>query len=183
MVRTRLGWRRAGVAVGVVAALAAVGGWLLLRHAPAAGPVDAPLVGTAAPPLAGRTLAGGSLDLAQLRGEVVVVNVWAAWCAPCREELPLLVATGDRSPGRGLRLVGIDTRDGERQARELLAAVGGDPRSVVVDPDGRIARDWQVRGVPESFVVDPTGTVRAHRVGPVTRAWLDAAVEPLLAGG
>jgi cytochrome c biogenesis protein CcmG/thiol:disulfide interchange protein DsbE len=133
-----------------------------------------------APPLAGRTLAGGALDLAELRGSVVLVNAWAAWCVPCRKELPVLVAAQRRLGPHGLRWVGIDVRDGERQARELLASVGGDPAESVTDPQGRLADRWQVRGVPETFVVDPRGVVRARHVGAVTRDWIDAHVLPLL---
>jgi len=183
----RLRWRRLVLPAALAVVLLAGGAGLLLRHGPVVGaraadvPVAVAPVGQPAPPLTGRTLSGAPLHLTDLRGGVVVVSVWAAWCAPCRQELPVLVAAQRAHPG--VRLVGIDTRDGERQARELLTRVGGDPGSSVVDPDGALAASWHVAGVPETFVVDARGAVRAHHLGPVTGAWLDDVLTPLLRHG
>lgn len=104
-------------------------------------PLNAPsgLVGHPAPALAGLRGAAASSTCPTCAGSVVPVNVWAAWCAPCQDELPVLVATPRGLTGRGLRVAGVDTSDGQRQARELLARVGGDPAASVVDPSGRIA--------------------------------------------
>jgi cytochrome c biogenesis protein CcmG/thiol:disulfide interchange protein DsbE len=182
MNRARLRWRRLVLPAVLVVAVLGSCGWLLLRDRPVPAASAAPtVIGRPAPPLSGRTLDGGTLDLAQLRGGVVVVSVWAAWCAPCREELPVLVAA--QRAHTGLRLVGIDTRDGERQARQLLADVGGEPGSSVVDPDGALAASWDVAGVPETFVVDAGGTVRARHLGAVSPPWLQDAVAPLLPAG
>lgn len=170
-------------AVAVLVVAAGLAAWLVLRPAGGVPAGAAAVRPTAAPPLAGPTLAGGRLDLADLRGSVVVVNVWAAWCAPCRQELPVLVHTMSALRSRGVRLVGIDVRDGERQARDLLARIGGDPAASLTDPEGRLAAAWQVRGVPETFVVDARGAIRARHVGAVTAGWLDAAVRPLLRRG
>lgn len=182
--RARLGWRRLTVPAALLAVLLG-GGQLLLREpaAPAtrAAAVAGPPVGETAPPLAGRTLSGEALQPPDLRARVVVVSVWAAWCGPCRRELPVLVAAVRAHPG--VRLIGIDTRDGERQARTLLARAGGDPAHSVVDPDGALAASWNVAGVPETFVVDARGIVRARHLGPVTGGWVDQAVGPLLRNG
>lgn len=182
--RARLRWRRLMVPAAVVAVLLG-GGRLLLREsaAPAAraAGVAGPPVGEAAPPLTGRTLSGEALKPADLRAGVLVVSVWAAWCAPCQQELPVLVAAVRAHPG--VRLIGIDTRDGERQAGLLLAQVGGDPARSVVDPDGALAASWNVTAVPETFVVDAAGIVRSRHLGPVTGSWVDHAVGPLLRNG
>lgn len=141
-------------------------------------PVQAP---RAAPGLAGTTLDGGHVDLADSRGDVVLVNVWASWCAPCREEMPLLADASRRFGGRGLRVVGVDTMDRVPEARAFLASLGDVPFPHLVDPEGRVALDWGAVGVPETFVVDRGGTVVARAFGPVTDAWLDEHVVPLLA--
>jgi cytochrome c biogenesis protein CcmG, thiol:disulfide interchange protein DsbE len=187
---TRTAARRILVAAaGTVLMVGGVVAWVL--HHPDGGPAALPagnrvadvLVGRPAPALAGTSLAGSSLDLAAERGSVVVVTAWAAWCAPCRSEIDTLVALQRREAGRGLRLVGIDVRDGARQAEDLLAAGGGDPGLSLADPAGSTAAAWGVRDLPQTFVVDRAGTVRAHRFGAVTDAWLSGTVGPLLSRG
>jgi cytochrome c biogenesis protein CcmG/thiol:disulfide interchange protein DsbE len=145
-----------------------------------AGGAPAALVGRPAPPLAGPTLDGGSVDLADLRGSVVLVNVWASWCRPCREEMPLLADAARRWGPQGLRVVGIDVNDDPVAARAFLDDVGGVPFPSVADPDGRLAVEWGTTGVPETFVVDRDGTVVAKRFGAVTVAWLAEEVAPRL---
>lgn len=149
-----------------------------------AGAAGGPVLGLdePAPALTGPTLGGSAFDLAQLRGHPVLVNIWAAWCDPCREELPLLVAAGARWRAGGLRLVGLDVRDGAEQARTLLAQTGAAGLTSVRDPSGRIAVGWGVRGVPETFLVDASGRVRDAIRGPLTTRWLEARVPALLAG-
>ncbi|MEV1289496.1 TlpA disulfide reductase family protein [Micromonospora sp. NPDC049679] len=137
--------------------------------------------GTTAPALTGRTLAGADFDLTALRGQIVLVNVFASWCEPCRTELPLLVDAERRWSGRGLRVVGLDVRDGPDAARALLDETGAGTLTVVADPRGDTAVSWGVRGVPESFLVDRDGRVRQRAQGAITAAWLERWLPPLLA--
>jgi cytochrome c biogenesis protein CcmG/thiol:disulfide interchange protein DsbE len=165
-------------AVAVTAGVLAVG----LRNAGSSNggaPAPSTLTGHPAPALSGRTLDGRRLDLAALRGSVVLVNIWASWCAPCREEIPLLVQAEKQLGPRGLRVVGVATRDGPVAARALLSELGGGPASLV-DPDGSIAVEWGATGVPETFLVDQQGIVRGRCWGEVTQQWLRDNVEPLL---
>lgn len=173
---------RRGLLAAAVALLVAVLAWRVLSSAFGQDPRDVPsgLLGSAAPGLSGPTLAGAPLDLADERGHVVLVNIWAAWCAPCRDELPVLTAAQQSLHDRGLRVVGVDTRDGARQATDLLREVGGDPARSIVDPTGRVAVEWGALGVPETFLVDAAGVVRARLTGAVTPQWIDRNVVPLL---
>lgn len=145
------------------------------------GSAEAPLVGRPAPALAGETLDGGPLDLQELRGSVVLVNVWASWCAPCRDELPLLAGLHERFGGAGLHVVGIDFRDRDGPARDLLTRSGADAFPSVRDPDGRLSIAWGVFGIPETILVDRDGVVRDRLIGPVSAEWLRTRVVPLVA--
>ena len=160
---------------------------LLGLRAPGSGRVPAPdepgtvTQATTAPPLVGRTLAGDPFDLAALRGGVVLVNVFASWCGPCRTELPLLAAADRRWSAQGLHVVGLDVRDGPEAARALLDETGAGALPVVPDTSGIIAVNWGVRGVPETFLVDRDGRVRLWARGPVTAEWLERRLPVLLA--
>lgn len=122
------------------------------------------------PPLQGLTDAAGKplpgLSSADLKsGQVTIVNVWASWCGPCRQEHPVLEALA-REPG--IRLVGIDYKDQPDNARRFLGELGNPFSAVGVDTAGRTAIDWGVYGVPETFVIGPDGTIRFKHVGPLT---------------
>jgi cytochrome c biogenesis protein CcmG/thiol:disulfide interchange protein DsbE len=164
--------RRGVVAVALVALTATA---LLLGSALAGSEGStqtSPLVGSKAPALSGRTLSGSTYTLDPKPHTLTLVNVWASWCGPCRDEVPLVADTARRWSDRGVRVVTVDTTDGPVAARSLLAVSHAKGLLTVQDPQGRIAVAWGVTGVPETFVVDGRGVVRAHRAGPVTRAWL-----------
>lgn len=137
-------------------------------------------VGHPAPTFRLPGLGGGpGVDLADLRGQVVVVNFWASWCVACREEHPNLVAAWDRYRERGVVLVGIDFEDTVDGALAYSKELGGD-WPLVTDPGSRIAIAYGVYGVPETFVIAPNGTISAKRVGAVTYEWLTSEIEAAL---
>ncbi|WP_201862138.1 DsbE family thiol:disulfide interchange protein [Microvirga soli] len=111
-----------------------------------------------------------------LKGRVTVVNVWASWCGPCRQEHPLLV---DLAKDPSIRVVGINQRDNTDNARRFLGSLGNPYAAVGVDPNGRTSIDWGVYGVPETFIVGPDGTIRHKHIGPLTPENLGAFKERL----
>jgi cytochrome c biogenesis protein CcmG, thiol:disulfide interchange protein DsbE len=141
------------------------------------------IVGKAAPAFSLPALDGsGPVDLASLRGNVVVVNFWASWCVECRQEHPALLAAWDRYRERGVVFVGVDFEDSATDARRYAADMGGD-WPVVSDPGSKTAIAFGVFGVPETYVVAPDGTVIAKRIGGVDYAWLTDRIERALATG
>lgn len=106
-----------------------------------------------------------------LRGQVWLLNVWASWCAPCREELPGLRQWAERD---GVVIYGLNYKDTPAAAQSLLASVGNPYRASAVDADGRVGMDYGVQGVPETFVIDAQGRIRYRHQGPVTDTiWRD----------
>lgn len=119
-----------------------------------------------APDFGGTTVDGEQFQLSDLRGNIVVVNFWASWCPPCREEMPLLVSASDRL-GKDVIMVGVDIWDDESEGRAFLNDYGVEYPNIH-DSDGRIGIDYGVTGVPETFVVNAEGRIVVRLPGPVT---------------
>jgi thiol-disulfide isomerase/thioredoxin len=110
---------------------------------------------------------------------VVVVNFWASWCGPCRQEAPALQRLWERYRDRGVQFLGINFRDDQAAAREYEREFGITYPSVV-DPTGKLAADFQVIALPSTFVVGRDGWVEYHFTGIITEDLLHGAVEDLL---
>jgi cytochrome c biogenesis protein CcmG/thiol:disulfide interchange protein DsbE len=102
--------------------------------------------------------------LRDLRGHAVLLNFWASWCAPCREETPLLERLGSDYRARGLLVVGVDTQDLESPARAFLAQYGVMYLNLR-DPDGSVSRLFGTTGVPETFFIDAAGRIQGKFPG------------------
>jgi cytochrome c biogenesis protein CcmG/thiol:disulfide interchange protein DsbE len=121
----------------------------------------------------------GTGSLADYKGKVVLVNVWASWCAPCRDELPLLEKTHKRLAPEGGTVLGIDVKENSEAATKAMREFGLTYPSLR-DPDGSYVRDFGQTGYPETYVLDRRGRVAAVRRFPVTQQWLDRTLPPLL---
>lgn len=117
------------------------------------------------------------LKPADLLGRVWVLNVWASWCAPCRDEHPLLVQA---ARAQQVLLVGLSYKDDPRDAAEWLLRLGNPYLANALDRDGRVSADYGVHGVPQTLVIDRQGVVRHRHVGPLTRQVWDRDVLPLV---
>ncbi len=106
---------------------------------------------------------GGRLALADLRGTAVVVNFWASWCIPCRDEAPVLQKTYERYRDQGLVVLGVDVNDFKADARRFMKRYGI-TYPVAYDGKGSTVGKWGVRGFPETFFVDRTGTLVGERI-------------------
>lgn len=137
-----------------------------------------------APDLAGRTLDGDAFALADHRGDVVVMNVWASWCAPCRAEAPDLQAVADELADEGVQFVGLNTRDSAAPAEAFVDRFGITYPNVV-DTDGSLQllfhETLPPAAIPSTLVIDRDGRVAARAIGEVDRSRLLGLVEPVLA--
>jgi cytochrome c biogenesis protein CcmG, thiol:disulfide interchange protein DsbE len=121
----------------------------------------------------------GTGSLAEHKGKVVVLNVWASWCPPCRSEMPLLERTHKRIAGQDALVLGIDSQDASEDALKFLR----DKRITfpsLRDRDGEYANALGTNQIPETFLIDRDGKIAAVRRGPVDQAWLDEHLAPLL---
>jgi thiol-disulfide isomerase/thioredoxin len=137
-----------------------------------------------APDLTGTTLDGGAFNLADLRGRVVVLNVWASWCAPCRAEAPSLQRVSDELANEGVRFVGINTRDTDDNARAFERRFDISYPSVV-DRDGalllRFKETLPPQAIPTTLVIDRGGRMAARALTPLTEERLRELVTPIVA--
>ncbi len=143
-------------------------------------PLGAKRISSPAPPLAGDDLDGGSIALVDLKGDVVVVNFWATWCTPCRDEQPALERVHREYEDRGVEFLGVDERDDLAAARAWVDEFDVTYPSIQ-DPSGAWADDFGLFGYPDTFVIDATGTIRWAVYGQVGEEQLRQLIDLTLA--
>lgn len=183
-----MNWKRSALAAGCglpVIALFMFG----LRHDPK--DIPSPLPGTVAPSFALEVFApgqstlahavGDTIRLADMRGQVVVLNFWASWCLACRDEHSTLSEVARQYAGRPVRFVGSLYQDRTSAGTDWIAEMGGQSYPSVADPKSRTAIDYGLYGVPETFILGPDGQVARKIIGPADAAVVTRIVDSLLA--
>ncbi len=161
------------IAFGVVIALMAL--FAVGIQIRSAKPVEA----GAAPDFTIPMYSGGNFALVEQRGRVVVVNFWASWCVPCRDEAPTLERVWRQYKDRGVVFVGVDYVDSEREAQAFLNEFG------ITYPNGPdlgtdISRRYHMQGVPETYFVGKDGQLYGNYIGPIDAPTLNAKIDDLL---
>jgi cytochrome c biogenesis protein CcmG/thiol:disulfide interchange protein DsbE len=142
--------------------------------------IPSALLGTKAPPLELPALDGSNrpaLTTAAISGKLTLVNVFASWCVPCRDEHPLLLAL---SKDPRLTVVGINYKDRNDNALRFLGELGNPFQAIGVDPNGKAAIDWGVYGIPESYLVAPDGKILFKKVGPFDPQSIETQLMPAI---
>jgi peroxiredoxin len=150
-------------------------------RADASDPLGAKRMSSPAPTLAGDDLDGDPVALADLRGDVVVVNFWATWCDPCRDEQAALEKVRRAYQDQGVGFLGVDERDGLAEARAWVERFDVTYPSIQ-DPSGSWADDFGLFGYPDTFVIDASGTIRWAVYGQTSEGQLRQLIDRVLTG-
>jgi thiol-disulfide isomerase/thioredoxin len=138
--------------------------------------------GSSTPVLASADLAGKRVNLNDLRGRVVLVNFWATWCEPCRDEMPSLARLQEKLKGKPFEVLAVNYGESRSKVADFVRKEGWSI-AILLDPEKQAADAWGAKGLPMTFLVDATGRVRYSTFG--ERDWSEgeglAAVEELLA--
>lgn len=154
--------------------------WMQLESGKDPSIIPSALIGTQAPSLNLQALEGSkrpALNDAAVKGKLTLVNVWASWCIPCREEAPVIDALAE---DKRINLVGINYKDKSGNALRFLGDFGNPFAAIGVDPNGSSAIDWGVYGIPESYLVDASGKIIYKKVGPFDPQGIQNELMPVI---
>jgi peroxiredoxin len=161
-------------------------GWTWFSRVPAsvasAGQIPSPREGFPAPDFTLETLGGEAITLSAYRGQVVIVNLWASWCGPCRAEMPALQNVYAAHRERGLEVLAVNSTFQDSESDAQAFALGfGLTFPVLLDRDGAVSQRYLLRALPSTFFVDRQGVIRSVVFGgPMTEAVIQTQIEALL---
>lgn len=157
------------IAVAVLFALVLLVGILATRPSAGSKVAASPLVGQPAPDVSGTSLRGEAIDIASYRGRYVVLNFFATWCGPCRQEHPDILKFSEQNvASTDPVIVAIAYDQTDLNAAKSFFAQNGGAWPVLPDDKGHMSIDYGVRGLPETYIIDPRGNIAAHVTGGVT---------------
>lgn len=142
--------------------------------------IVAPQENHLAPDFALNTLEDQRIQLSALRGQVVLINIWATWCSPCRAEMPMMQAAYAQYRERGFIVLAVNLRE-ESQTVAQYMQESGLTFPALLDRDGQVSNDYRALVIPSSFFIDKAGVIRAVYRGPMARSVITGTVEQLLA--
>lgn len=144
---------------------------------------SAPTKGFLAPDFTLTTLSGERITLSDLRGEAVLVNLWASWCAPCLAEMPAMQAVYDRYREQGFHVLAVNaTNQDSLSAAQAFVEELGLSYPILLDINGEVSAMYQLRALPSSFFISPDGRIREVIIGgPMAEALLSIRAEQLIA--
>ncbi len=148
----------------------------------AVAPDPAPQPNHRAPDFALRSLDGSVVRLSDLRGQVLLINVWATWCPPCRAEMPVIQAAYEQYADQGFTVLAVNLREDPRLIAGFMNQYGL-TFPTLLDHDGAVSAAYRATVLPSSFFVDRQGVIRAVYRGPMPRSVIAGTVEQLLQEG
>lgn len=167
-----------GLGVGLAVLIALRGGGVLSGSArEAALPPALPEVDAPAPDFKLETLDGQSRQISALRGRILIINFWATWCGPCRQEMPLLQATQDQHAGQVLALA-VNNAESPQTVKKFVDELGL-RMDILLDPEMKVSELYRVRGFPTTIFVDQQGVIRYQHVGVLNQGSLSGYLEAL----
>jgi cytochrome c biogenesis protein CcmG, thiol:disulfide interchange protein DsbE len=173
-----MNWKRSVMGVGISIPILALLAFGMTKDP---NSIPSPLPGRAAPEFVLPVMdAPDTVRLADLRGNVVVLNFWASWCLECRHEHSDLSMAAEMFAPHGVRFFGVLYNDTPTNGRTWIREMGGQSYPSLLDEGSRIAVSYGLYGVPETFIIDQNGVVAHKQIGPITMSRLAALIQPLL---
>ena len=173
-----MNWKRATVGAGGAVMMLALLAFGMTKDP---GEIPSPLPGKNAPAFSLQVVdQPDKVDLATMRGEVVVLNFWASWCLNCRSEHSALSRVARMYEGKGVRFYGVIYNDSPENAKRWITEMGGQSYPSLIDGNSRTAIDYGLYGVPETFFISKDGRVAFKQIGPASEEVLIEWIEKLL---